>query len=86
MIMFPIGTFIGGVLVGSAGLRVLSSKDAKRVYAHTTAAVLRAADDVMACVSKVRADASDVLADAKEINANRAPAEVVIEDQEEAAE
>ena len=35
-------TFVGGVLFGTAGIKILSSKDAKKVYTHTTAAVLRA--------------------------------------------
>ena len=29
--------FAGGVLFGSAGIKLLSSKDAKKVYTHTTA-------------------------------------------------
>ena len=33
--------FLGGVVFGSAGFKVLSSKDAKKVYTQTTAAVLR---------------------------------------------
>ena len=33
--------FAGGLLFGTAGLKLLSSKDAKNVYAHTTAAALR---------------------------------------------
>ena len=37
-----VGLFAGGVLFGTAGLKVLGSDDAKRVYTHTTAAVLRA--------------------------------------------
>ena len=37
-----VGLFAGGVLFGTAGLKVLSSDDAKKVYTHTTAAVLRA--------------------------------------------
>ena len=36
------GLFAGGLLFGTAGLKILGSKDAKKVYAHTTAAVLRA--------------------------------------------
>ena len=31
--------FLGGVVFGSAGFKVLSSKDAKKVYTQTTAAV-----------------------------------------------
>lgn len=41
-------TFVGGVLFGTAGIKILSSKDAKKVYTHTTAAVLRAKDCAMA--------------------------------------
>ena len=33
--------FAGGVLFGSAGLKLLASKDAKKVYTHTLAAALR---------------------------------------------
>ena len=39
--MKHLGLFAAGVLFGTAGLKILSSKDAKKVYAHTTAAVLR---------------------------------------------
>ena len=35
------GLFAAGVLFGTAGLKILGSKDARKVYAHTTAAVLR---------------------------------------------
>ena len=41
------GCFIGGVLFGTAGVKVLSSKDAKKVYMNCTAAALRAKDCVM---------------------------------------
>lgn len=36
--------FAGGVLFGTAGIKVLSSRNAKKVYTHCTAAVLRAKD------------------------------------------
>ena len=42
-----IGLFAGGLLFGTAGLKILSSKDAKKLYTHTTAAVLRAKECVM---------------------------------------
>ena len=45
--MKHLGLFAAGVLFGTAGLKILSSKDAKKVYSHTTAAVLRAKDCVM---------------------------------------
>ena len=40
--MAKLGIFLGGVLFGTAGVKVLSSKDAKKVYTHVTAAALRA--------------------------------------------
>ena len=73
--MKHLGLFAAGVLFGTAGLKILSSKEAKSVYAHTTAAVLRA-------VTTVREGADDVYADAKAINDRRAAeaAPEVIED------
>ena len=80
--MKHIGLFAAGVLFGTAGLKILCSKDAKKVYAHTTAAVLRAKDCVMKAVTNVREGAEDIYADAKDINESRAEAEAaaVIED------
>ena len=40
--MKKIGLFATGVLFGTAGVKLLCSEDAKKVYAHTTAAALRA--------------------------------------------
>lgn len=36
--MKKIGLFAAGVLFGTAGMKLLGSKDAKRAYAQTTAA------------------------------------------------
>ena len=36
-----LGLFAGGVLFGSAGIKLLSSKDAKKAYTHLAAAGLR---------------------------------------------
>ena len=82
MAMKKIGLFAAGVLFGTAGLKVLGSKDARRVYAQTTAAALRANDSVMTTVTTVRECAEDVYADAKAINEQRAEAEAeaVVED------
>lgn len=76
------GLFAAGVLFGTAGIKLLSSKDAKRVYTHTTAAVLRAKDCVMTGVTAVRENAGDILADAKQINEARAAkeAQALVED------
>lgn len=61
----------GGFLIGTAGVKILSSKEAKKVYAHTTAAVIRAKDCVMTGVTKVREGCGDVLAEAHDINDRR---------------
>ena len=45
--MKHIGLFAAGLLFGTAGLKILTSEDAKKVYAHTTAAALRAKDCIM---------------------------------------
>ena len=69
--------FAAGVLFGTAGIKILGSKDAKTVYAHTTAAALRAKDGVMKTVTTVRENA-----EAKAINQRRAEeaAAAVVED------
>ena len=80
--MKKLAMFAAGVLFGTAGIKVLSSKDAKKVYTHTTAAVLRAKDSVMETVTTVRENAEDIYADAKAINKQRAEeaAAAVVED------
>lgn len=82
MTMKKIAMFAAGVLFGTAGLKVLGNKDACKVYAHTTAAALRAKEGVMKTVTAVREGAEDVYADAKAINERRAEAEAaaVVED------
>lgn len=74
------GVFAAGVLFGTAGIKLLSSKDAKKVYTNCTAAVLRAKDCVMKTVSKVQENAEDIYAEAQQINEDRAAAEEVVED------
>ena len=83
-----LGLFVGGVVFGTAGIKILSSKDAKNAYAHTTAAVLRAKECVMTAVTKVKENAGDVLADAKAINEARekVDAEEIEDASEEAAD
>ena len=75
--MKKIGLFAAGVLFGTAGIKLLGSRDAKKVYAHTTAAALRAKEDVMKTVTVVRESADDIYAEAKAINELRAEAEAV---------
>ena len=76
-----IGLFAAGVLFGTAGLKALGSKYAKKVYVHATAAALRAKDSVMTTVTAVREGADDIYAEAKAINEQSAEVEdAVIED------
>ena len=60
-----LGAFALGTLFGTAGIKALSSKDAKKVYVHTTAAALRAKESIMTTVTTVRENAEDILAIAK---------------------
>ena len=86
-VLKKLGVFAGGVLFGTAGIKVLSSKDAKKVYTGCTAAVLRAKDCVMKTASTVQENAEDILAEAKQINEERAAKEAaeaeIIEETEE---
>ncbi|MDD6307449.1 MAG: DUF6110 family protein [Clostridiales bacterium] len=66
------GIFAAGVLFGTAGVKVLSSKDAQKVYTNCTAAALRAKDCVMKTVNAVQENAEDIYAEAKVINEERA--------------
>lgn len=84
--MKKIGLFAGGILFGTAGLKILSSKDAKKVYTNCTAAVLRAKDCVMKTATAVQENAEDILAEAQQLNEMRAAEEVVQTQEEEIQE
>lgn len=70
-----VALFAGGVLFGTAGVKLLSSRDAKNVYVKGTAAVLRAKDCLMKTAETVQENAEDILAEAKQINEERAAEE-----------
>ena len=73
--------FSGGVIFGSVGIKLLTSKDAKKAYTHMAAAGLRVKDSVMETVTAAQENVADILAGAKDINAGREAAEsAVIED------
>ncbi len=76
-----IALFVGGTLFGSAGIKLLSSKDAKKAYTHATAAALRMKDSVMTTVTTVQENAADILASAKDINEQRAAADASTEEE-----
>ena len=62
------GIFLLFVLFGTAGIKLLSSKDAKKVYTKCTAAVLRAKECVMKTVTNIQENAEDIYEEAKQIN------------------
>ncbi len=76
------GVFAAGVLFGTAGIKILSSKDAKKFYTNCTAAVLRAKDFVMKTATTVQENAGDIYAGAKEINKEREQYEDVFGDED----
>ena len=87
-LMKKIGLFVGGVLFGTAGVKLLSSKDAKKVYTECTAAAVRAKECVMKTDTTVQENAEDILAEAQQINEERAAqeAEAVQETEEDGAD
>ncbi len=78
-----LGIFAGGVLAGTAGVRILSGKDAKKVYTHCTAAVLRAKDVVVDQATILQENCQDIYEDAKRVNNDRAEKEQDSEIKEE---
>jgi hypothetical protein len=77
------GLFAAGVLFGTAGIKLLSSKDAKKAYTHATAAVLRAKECVMKVATSVQENAEDIYAEAQQINEDRAEREDAFAEAEE---
>ncbi len=82
-----LGIFAGGVLFGTAGIKILSSRDAKKVYTNCTAAALRAKECVMKTAVTIQENAEDIYAEAQQINEERTAQEAanVEEDVEENA-
>ena len=78
------GIFAAEVLFGTAGIKVLASKDAKKVYVSCTAAVLRAKECIMKTVSIVQENAEDIYAEAVQVNDKRTAEEMEFEDESEA--
>lgn len=74
--------FAAGVLFGTAGIKILGSKDAKKVYTNCTAAVLRAKECVMKTAANIQENAEDIYAEAQQINEDRAAMEAVYEEKE----
>lgn len=77
------GIFAAGVLFGTAGIKILGSKDAKKVYTNCTAAALRMKDCVMKAADTIQENVEDIYAEAQFINEERAAKEAEISDAEE---
>ena len=73
--------FAAGVLFGTAGIKILSSKDAKKVYVSCTAAALRAKECVMKAVTTVQENAEDIFTEAIQVNEERAAEDIEYEDE-----
>lgn len=57
-----------GVLVGSYGLKILSSNTMKKAYTQVTATTLRMKDEVVKDATNLKESCGDIYADAKDIN------------------
>lgn len=77
------GLFAAGVLFGTAGIKILASEDARKLYANCTAAVLRAKECVMKVATNIQENAEDIYAEAQQINEDRAAKEAEYEDAQE---
>ena len=80
------GLLAVGVLFGTAGIKVLASDDAKKLYANCTAAVLRAKKCVMKTATNIQENAGDIYAEAKAINEEREAAAEAVDDMDEVVE
>ena len=65
------GIFAAGVLFGTAGIKILSSKEAKKVYTNCTAAALRAKECIMNTAATIQENGEDIYAEAQQMNEER---------------
>ncbi len=66
--MFNWRGFVCGVLAGTVGIHILSSREAKTVYAHVGAAILHGKDDIVKQGQILQENCADIGARAKKIN------------------
>ncbi|MDO4295113.1 MAG: DUF6110 family protein [bacterium] len=76
------GIFAAGVLFGTAGIKILASDDAKKVYTSCTAAVLRAKECILKTAANIQENAEDIYAEAQQINEKRAFEAEAVEEEE----
>ncbi len=75
-----IGLFALGTIFGLEGIKLLSSKDAKKAYVHCTAGVLRAKESVLNQVTTLQENCNDIYEEAKALNEERAKKEDCVEE------
>ncbi len=78
-----LGLFALGTLFGLEGIKLLSSKDAKKIYTRCTAGVLRAKDSVLDQITTLQENCTDIYEEAKAINEEREQTEKGTEEAEE---
>ena len=66
-----LGCAAGGFLLGTWGTKVLGSRDAKKLYTHCTAAVLRMKDEAVKEYTVIKENCEDIAASARDINEKR---------------
>jgi len=75
-----VALFVGGVIFGSAGFKILASDDAKKAYVHGTAAALRMKASAMESMECLRENCADIKAEAIQLNEKREAAKALAED------
>ena len=76
-----LGIFAAGVLFGTAGLKILSTKEAKNVYVKCAAAGLRGKDYIVETATVLQENAEDIIAEAKKMNEEKEKAQEQQEDE-----
>ena len=66
------GLIAAGILIGSYGVKLLKTKEAKKAATVCASAGLRMKDEVMKDIDLARENWSDIVADAKEMNEKKA--------------
>ena len=80
------GLIAAGFAIGTIGVKILSSKEAKKCYTHATAAGLRGKEWVMSIYDRIRANCDDIYEDAKVINEVRDAEDVICDAAESVAD
>ncbi len=76
-----VGFIAGCIAAGAVATKVLTSDRAKKIYTNATAVALRTKDSIMTEVSKIKEEADDIVAEAKDLNEQKAKKEnEIIED------